>query len=1393
MPASKKEHYVYSEAQKAIKRLGIKGQEDYKVRYRQDPKLPSNPEREYSTAGWSGWPDFLGIFYYTYAEAQWAVQVMGIEGKVDYDKRHSQDPRLPATPSRKYAATGWISWYEFLGKQKPPSHYTYTEAQVAVQAMGVKSTSEYEASYRRDPRLPCNPRVFYVGKGWTNWYDFLGKERSPFFATYAEAQTAAQNLGIKGFNDYRRRRAECAKLPFHPEKLYANSGWTNWNEFLGLEKISFASYSEASLIVKSLHIKSKKAYLTHYKENKKLPSNPHIAFANSGWNGWHEFLGIDTMLCYKTYDEARDATRRLGLNSVEQYRANYLEDPRLPAQPDKFYANAGWINWYHLFGKETPDFYPTYSMASAAVIALNIQSVSEYRNRHKEDSRLHSNPQIRYAEQWDGWSDFLGKKIDLYSYSEARDAVQAIGIKTSTDYRNNYELDPRLPRYPQNHYAKTGWIDWYELFGREKPKFYPTYDMAVAATKALGITSREEYTANYRQDPMLSSTPYILYRGVGWTNWYEFLGSIKPNFYTTYDEAQQRVWELGIKSIKDYTMYHQEDSKLPSHPAHYYASNWTGWPDFLGMPKPADPQVDYPTLWADIEKWLEDEVNINSKSGALKAFLSEYMKPLGLPDDPRYLLHRKNQFDTTTYQQFIESQGASRKRPIHSGITAFFKWALNEYCTDVDADERIVLPEFRNPFETVLAGFAESLENYRPNESTKLALGYEYILRARQFLVPDGDQAFVTQPSLRSLPHLQKFFDNRLDWVDIDESQINRADPNCIWRLRRLNRVIDGRNKFVDVYQVWSPVRFIALYTLLRIPLRGQQILWLDSGEADDEVAHIDVDNRCVAWRKNTCLLAGKGSKKRHPQAAVHRGYNDLPNLYVTTNKTGRKDGGYVVDWIPDDLVYWFLMLRDWQSQYNSLSEPTTWLATKGSGNTNDKILKARGTQCFLFRGSSGKPLSTQITFEANLAALLNQIQRPGENLVTIITDALGSRLSSPYTPHSLRVSLITAFVVDGDAPIHIMSKLVGHSSLVMTIYYIKLNSGQMRRVMGEAEKRAATVATERQCDTIRAQGLHPLRSILIATDGNRSLIEQDVPNSACVVFDWGLCPMSAAFCHIGGELLVEKPEKQYGPVDAGYLGQKNCLRCRFFITGVPFLIGLTALANEIALEIHIESGRFKCYEAEVVALEQEYYDACQTSTPDVKQSQRKQATANEQQSAGKLDSLLNDYAAINHYVKSCLKLIKNSNQDGVNSEGVRLVLTGEFQEIGVTVEESRSQYHLLAEICQNATIYQSANPSRAIPLISQAIDRMAANNNLAPAMFRLTDEQKLIVINELNNLLLERLGSWERIEDLFSGDLMLLDIDSHEPELTRISTEIQNLLLHGSTLPLSHELKRHG
>ncbi|WOD12945.1 VPA1269 family protein [Pseudomonas sp. NyZ704] len=1162
-------------------------------------------------------------------------------------------------------------------------------------------------------------------------------------------------------------------------------------------KKNFYTYAEAQAAARALAINRQLEYLKRYREDPRLPSNPRIYYADAGWTDFYAFLGNKRPDFYSTYAEAQAAVRALGIQNKPEYLKRYREDPRLPVVPFQVYANAGWVDWYEFLGNKRPDLYPTYHEAQAAARALGIQNKTEYLKRYREDPRLPVVPFQVYADAcWVDWYEFLGNnRPDLYpTYHEAQAAARALGIQSEPEYKKRYREDPRLPSQPGQVYADAGWTDWYDFLYNKRPDLYTTYADAQAAARALGIKNVPDYQKRFREDPRLPSHPQRFYADPDWVDWYDFLGNERPNLYPTYDEAREAVLTLGINSQLEYQKRYYEDPRLPSNPFRVYAgAGWIDWYDLLGTESPSAVLAAYPLILVDVERWLKTQTSIRLKRTSIRIFLSGFCQVQGLPDDSKYLLLRTNEFNASAYQQFIESQAESQKKPYHRSITAFFGWLLDEYCTDADADERVVLPEYRNPFEKVLAGYAESLQGYRPNQSTKPPLGYEYILRARNYLVPNGEQVLQARPSLTDLPHLHAFFGSRVDWIYVDESMIDRNDPNCIWRwVEKADRRIDGKRELVDSYQIWSPVRFIALYTLLRFPLRGQQILWLDSGEADKEIAVLDAGHGGIHWEKNTGPLAGKGSKKRRPQAMVQRGDKDTAKFYVTTNKTGRREGGYGVDWIPDDLVYWFLLLRDWQAKYNPLKEPTLWSEINLRAETNEKILQARGTQCFLFRtDASGQPALTTTTFTHTLPALLYEIQRPGENLASESPNR--NSYLSPYTPHSLRVSLITAFIADGDAPIHLISKLVGHASLVMTIYYTKLNNQQMRRAMGETEKRAAQIATERHAETIRTHGLQPLRHQLITTDGNRSLLESDVPNSACVVFDCGICPMSAAACHIGGQAVAErKVESLYAPVEAGYLGQKNCPRCRFFVTGVPFLGGLMALANELALEIHAESARFQGYAAEVERLEQAFYDACQTDQPDTQGTKRKQASANQQQSAAKLDGLLNDYAAVNHYVQGCLKLINESEQSGDSENSVRLIAAGDFAVVGVSFEESKTQYHLLAEVCQNATIYQSANPSRAVPLIAQAIDRMAENNNLAPAMFRLTDKQKLAVINELNQLLLQRLGSWEKIDDLFAGDLMLLDIDTHEPKLSRISTDIQSLLTQGATRQLNHEAAIH-
>ncbi|MGE6639609.1 integrase repeat-containing protein, partial [Stutzerimonas stutzeri] len=119
--------------------------------------------------------------FYTYTEAKTAAQALGIKNLPDYTKRYREDPRLPSIPSRIYAGSGWMDWYDFLGNERPELYPTYAEAQAAAQVLGIKNQPDYTKRYREDPRLPSTPNKVYAGSGWMDWYDFLGNERPDLY------------------------------------------------------------------------------------------------------------------------------------------------------------------------------------------------------------------------------------------------------------------------------------------------------------------------------------------------------------------------------------------------------------------------------------------------------------------------------------------------------------------------------------------------------------------------------------------------------------------------------------------------------------------------------------------------------------------------------------------------------------------------------------------------------------------------------------------------------------------------------------------------------------------------------------------------------------------------------------------------------------------------------------------------------------------------------------------------------------------------------------------------------------------------------------------------------------------------------------------------------------
>lgn len=117
--------YTYEEAQMAVRRLGITKQLQYDAEYRRDKRLPSSPRKVYPTQwkGWPAFfgrrskryrsPE--GPYKKGY-EARRAVMKLGFKNAEEYRRRYKEDPRLPADPNKAYP-TAQMSWNWILGKK----------------------------------------------------------------------------------------------------------------------------------------------------------------------------------------------------------------------------------------------------------------------------------------------------------------------------------------------------------------------------------------------------------------------------------------------------------------------------------------------------------------------------------------------------------------------------------------------------------------------------------------------------------------------------------------------------------------------------------------------------------------------------------------------------------------------------------------------------------------------------------------------------------------------------------------------------------------------------------------------------------------------------------------------------------------------------------------------------------------------------------------------------------------------------------------------------------------------------------------------------------------------------------------------------------------------------
>ncbi len=690
------------------------------------------------------------------------------------------------------------------------------------------------------------------------------------------------------------------------------------------------------------------------------------------------------------------------------------------------------------------------------------------------------------------------------------------------------------------------------------------------------------------------------------------------------------------------------------------------------------------------------------------------------------------------------------------------------------------------------------------DESVHSPLPYGYIDQLRQML--------AAGPHFRDWQWAQSALGSKIgqlgagapDWFDISEDRIDYDDPDCVWRIRKYSR--GYRNG--QALQMWSPVRWVALLVKLILPLRTSQVRVLDSGEADTW--------RYAAgrWALNTGEIS-QGNQSRPLQQGVFRRTVDRMGdestvLYINTNKTAdisktRADKGYLLPWVQGGAVhqnvfYWLEKLRNWQEKYNPISRRTSWaeLDRRHIMVKTEIQLADCPDACFLFRlpeyptaRMRNFPLQDQAlntcwfyllkAFESRLATRA-ETHHNGMAIRLLPPESTKRTL---FPLHSLRVSLITALALEGQVPFPVLQKLAGHSRLVMTLYYTKPGPTHIRNVLLNA---AARLDANKDA-SIQNFLLDTTHDALLETAICNSVasVASAIPEHPAARNPLGWMPMHHGVCIVGGNTSDTTENRAVGGCHNGGPeifpgtnfgnakhapvpgGNRNCVRCRWFVTEPHYLPALAAHFNTIAY--HFDEARNACLASETVLLDLKKQKANAEDADQIFLSldAYRQAERVWEGSLKRFNDFAEDLTACWRLIERCKGALERDSNDAT-----QLLAVGTASDVHIAFEETESELLQLAGVCENVELYPDLDVGKAVFRRSQLLDAVLYRDNMAPVFMLLSEGEQL----RAGNAFMRRLAQQMNPRNPALGSRQVINVmDAGESLSKRFGIDLAALL----------------
>lgn len=695
--------------------------------------------------------------------------------------------------------------------------------------------------------------------------------------------------------------------------------------------------------------------------------------------------------------------------------------------------------------------------------------------------------------------------------------------------------------------------------------------------------------------------------------------------------------------------------------------------------------------------------------------------------------------DTSSLSKFLNSS------------YSFVEWLLDTHFTN----EHNKLRLFVNPFSI-------SESKGQRTETVFNPLPYHYICELRKILCP------IPKGYFRDWLWAQELTgqgNHSGDWFEVDKSRIDENDRDCVWRTKHITR----NHKKIIIYQIWSPVAAMVILVKLNLPLRTYQVRMLDSGEADS-MRYINRE-----WTKNT----KHSFMVKHRKKGIFRHYRDnatgitSTGFYINTNKTadqnsGESERGYEIPWQNENLLYWLEKLRNWQEKYNAIENPTDCLTLEAKHTKKIKskaALNNMGHICFLMRNAASnkqddksKPIQENRLY-CLWYKLLENLECKLLNSGNTLSDGTplklvhdygitfkGEKKKTEFPLHSLRVSLITSYILDAKLPLPIVSKLLaGHSRLLMTVYYTKLTPAVMKEKMMEANKNLEEKSTESIRTFLKDAEMRQIKCRTAFHD-NES-VEAALVNRNPVGWEkrhHGLCLAGGntvksdeittiAGCWNGGGIIKESEIsalRVHAPVPHG---AENCVRCRWFITDARYLPALNAHLNFMSYKAHKAANLAVEIERNIESFEEQKYEAETMNKPFLKHHELQAHQRRYEKQLTEADEYTKDLIATFDLVYRLIEIEQGRGQSEVQN---KLVAVGSESDIKIGFTETNSDLLHLSLLCEDAEVYpdllDDVKKTSAIQDRTQILSRIMMRKGFMPLLVSLDSDQQLIAANAM-------------------------------------------------------------